>query len=100
MAKVIDCTVYRVKLNGAGQKKYFAKFAKMRGVVKNHERMDDALLFTLEGIKLLSLAPGEPRIRRKTAFHFAIRYDSLGEEVPFELHGKTVVVYHNKIAVE
>lgn len=96
----ITCTVYKVKMNGAGPKRYFAKFAKISGVVKDHERMDDALLFTLVGTKMVSIAPDEPRMRKKVTQHFAVRYDDMGETTPFELHGKTVTVTPKKISIK
>jgi hypothetical protein len=96
----ITCTVYKVKMNGAGPKRYFAKFSKISGVVKSHERMDDAMLFTLVGTKMVSIVPGEPRMRKKVTQHFAVRYDSLEGETPFELHGKTVTVTPKKISVK
>jgi hypothetical protein len=97
MAEVITCTVYKVVLNGVGPKKYLAKFPAMRGVIKCHERLDDSLLFTLISTKR-TLVKGKT-VQKKTSHHFAIRYDSLEEERPFELHGKTATVSSKKIEV-
>ncbi len=98
MAEVIACTVYKVIVNGVGPKKYLAKFPAMRGVIKCHERLDDSLLFTLTNTRRTSVKG--KMVTKKTSHYFAIRYDSLGEERPFELHGKKVSISSQKIVVE
>jgi len=97
MAEVIACTVYKVIVNGVGPKKYLAKFPAMRGVIKCHERLDDSLLFTLTSAKKM---PVKGRIvQKKITRRFAIRYDSLEEDRPFDLHGQTVAVSPRRIEV-
>jgi hypothetical protein len=106
MAKVkIDCTVYKLKMNGTSGKKYFAKFPKTRGIVKSHERTDDALVLSLSCIKTIPLFTGKngekaERIKKKVTCPFAIKYDGLAEEKPFQLHGRMVSIYPDKIVIE
>ncbi len=94
----ITCTVWKVSYNGLSRKKYTAKFQAMRGVIKCHERLDDALLFTMTSVKRILV--GKKRAQKKITSYFAVKYDELEGETPLEIQNKTVTVKPNGITVE
>ena len=97
MAKLITCTVRKVIVNGVGPKKFLANFPAMRGIIESHERLEDAMLFTLINTKW-TLVKGK-RVTKKTPHYFTISYDAMEGELPFELHGKRVTISSKKIEV-